>query len=342
VLFGAGRRREAADALKRLGCRRALVLSTPGHRFLAEQMADSIGELAAGVHDGATMHTPVAVTERALAVFRDLSCDAVVAIGGGSTIGLSKAIALRTDAPQVVLPTTYAGSEVTTMLGETRDGVKTTQRTLRVLPETVIYDVELTLTLPAPVSATSGMNAIAHAVEAMYARDGNPVVSLLAEQGIAALARALPRIVANLEDLDARSDAQYGAWLCGTCMARTTMGLHHKLCHVLGGAFDLPHAATHAVLLPYAVAYNRRAAPEAMRRIAQALGSRDAADGLHALGNTLGVPRSLRSIGMPASGLDRAVDLALRDAYANPRPLERQAMRDLLARALDGAAPAAD
>ena len=222
------------------------------------------------------------------------------------------------------------------MLGETRDGVKKTQRSPRILPEIVIYDVDLTMTLPPALSATSGMNAIAHAVEALYAQDTNPIVALMAEEAIGALARSLPRIAVNPADTDARTEAQYGAWLCGMCMGATTMGLHHKLCHVLGGAFDLPHAQTHAVMLPHVVAYNFDATPEAMRRMSRALGSIDAKAGLVGLAQALPVPRSLQALGMPESGIDHAADLVMRDSYPSPRPLERAAIVDMLSRAFHG------
>src|SRR5262249_1450840 len=156
---------------------------------------------------------------------------------------------------------------------------KTTQRTPKVLPEVIVYDVDLTMSLPPALTATSGMNAIAHAVEALYAQDRNPVTSLMAEEGIRALARALPEIIANPSDPEARSDALYGAWLCGTCLNAVGMALHHKLCHTLGGTFDLPHAETHTVVLPHAIAYNASAAPAAMRRIAAAIGADDAVRG---------------------------------------------------------------
>src|SRR5207237_5575433 len=222
---------------------------------------------------GAVMHTPVEVTEAAMARVDELQADCIVAIGGGSTVGLGKAIALRSDLPQIAIPTTYAGSEMTDILGETRAGVKTTVRSSNVLPETVIYDVDLTLSLPAKLSAMSGMNAIAHAVEALYAEDGNPIVDLMAEEGLRALAHSLPVIMSSPRDREARMLAQYGAWLCGTCLGAVAMALHHKLCHVLGGSFKLPHAETHAVLLPYTAAYNAGAAPQAMSKVARALGT---------------------------------------------------------------------
>src|SRR5690349_23558391 len=215
VVFGHGTIDQVGAELSSLGCRRALVLSTPPQRSDAERLAAQLGELSAGVFAGAVMHTPVRVTEEAVRLVQELGADCTIALGGGSTIGLGKAIALRTDLPQIVIPTTYAGSEVTPILGETQDGLKTTQTTLKVLPEVVIYDVDLTLGLPVGLSATSGMNAIAHAVEALYAQDRNPIVSLMAEEAIRALARALPAIVAAPQDRAARSDALYGAWLAG-------------------------------------------------------------------------------------------------------------------------------
>ncbi|MBV8399756.1 MAG: maleylacetate reductase, partial [Acetobacteraceae bacterium] len=254
--------------------------------------------------------------------------------------GLGKAIALRTDLPQVVIPTTYAGSEATPILGETEGGRKTTQRSPQILPEVIIYDVDLTLTLPPALSVTSGMNAIAHAVEALYAQEANPVISMLAEAGIAAIARALPRIVTNPRDPEGRSDALYGAWLCGTCLGSVGMALHHKLCHVLGGTFDLPHAETHTVVLPHAVAYNAAAAPEALARVARAVETtKNAAQGLFDLARNLGAPTSLREIGMPESGLDEAADLAVASPYWNPRPIERDAIRALLDDAWQGRCP---
>lgn len=340
VVFGQGTVASVGDEVRRANCSRAFVLSTGEQMAVAERVAQALGGMAAGHFGGAVMHTPVEVTERALAQARACNADCIVSIGGGSTTGLGKAIALRTDLPQIVVPTTYAGSEMTPILGETRDGIKTTQRSLKVLPETVIYDADLTLSLPAKLSVTSGINAIAHAVEALYARDGNPVVSLMAEESIAALARSLPLIVKNPADRNARSDALYGAWLAGTCLGLVGMALHHKLCHVLGGAFNLPHAERHTVVLPYALAFNAPAAPEAAARVAKALSVRDPATGLHDLAAGLGAPTSLRTIGMPADGIERACDLAVRDPYWNPRPFGRDDIRNLLQQAFAGEKPA--
>jgi alcohol dehydrogenase class IV len=340
VIFGSGTLARLGAEVERVGARRALVLSTPGRaEAQADGIAASLGGRSVGVFAGAVMHTPVAVTEEALRVVKEHGADAVVAVGGGSTTGLAKAIALRTDLPQIVLPTTYAGSEMTPILGETKDGVKTTQKSPRILPEVVIYDVDLTLGLPADISAASGMNAIAHAVEALYAKDRNPVISLMAEEGIAALAHALPRIARDLQDREARAEALCGAWLCGVCLGTVGMALHHKLCHALGGSFNLPHAEMHTIVLPHAAAYNAPAAPAAMARVARALDTDDAARGLYDLAGRLGAKRALRDIGMPADGIGEVVELTMADPYWNPRLPDRAAIRDLLTRAWNGEPP---
>jgi alcohol dehydrogenase class IV len=246
---------------------------------------------------------------------------------------------LRTDLPQIAVPTTYAGSEVTSILGETKGGVKTTLKSPKVLPETIIYDVDLSLSLPVSLSVVSGFNAIAHAAEALYAQERNPVISLLAAEGIRAISSALPKIVKAPQDREARSDALYGAWLCGMCLDSVGMALHHKLCHTLGGAFDLPHAETHTAVLPHALAFNASAAPEAMAAIAQALGVDDAARGLYELARELGATMALEALGMPADGIETATDLAMSNPYWNPQPFDHSSIRDVIARAHAGAPP---
>jgi maleylacetate reductase len=342
VIFGAGTLGQLPNELARLGISRALVLATPNQAPQASHIAAMLGGRAAGIFAEAAMHTPVDVTDRAMVQVRALDVDGVVAIGGGSTTGLGKAIALRTNLPQIVVPTSYAGSEMTSILGETRDGLKTTQSSPKILPETVIYDVELTMTMPQSLSATSGLNAIAHAVEALYARDRNPIISLMAQEGIRSLAQALPKIKDDAGDIEARAEALYGAWLCGSCLGAVGMAIHHKLCHTLGGSFDLPHAETHAVILPHAVAYNASAEPQAMSQIARALGANDAAGGLFELAGKLGIRRSLGEIGMRKQDIDQAADLAVKNPYWNPRPIEREAIRSLITRAWAGKAPVDD
>lgn len=338
VVFGSGTVGELRAEAGRMKLSRLLVLCTPGQSRLAARIAGVLDGLAAGTFEEAAMHTPVEVTERAVRQATVLRADGLVAVGGGSAIGLGKAVAWRTDLPQLVIPTTYSGSEMTAILGETAAGAKTTLTSARVQPEVVIYDVELTLGVPARVAGVSGMNAIAHAVEALYARERNPVIRLLALEGIAALAGALPAVVTDPADRDARSRALYGAWLCGICLGSVGMALHHKLCHVLGGVFGLPHAGTHAVLLPHTLAYNL-AAIEQPDALAAALGAADAVQGIVELGRRAGAPAALRDLGMPADGVERAAAAAMADAYWNPLPVEERALRELIARAQRGDPP---
>jgi alcohol dehydrogenase class IV len=339
VVFGAGTLATLGEEVDRLGLSRVMVLATPEQESQAQALRQMLGARAAGVFAGARMHTPVAVTLAAMDAARDMRTDGLVAVGGGSTTGLAKAIALRTDLPQIVVPTTYAGSEMTAILGETEAGKKTTVTNPKVLPEVVIYDVDLTLGLPVAMSVTSGMNAIAHAAEALYARDANPIISLMAEEAVGAMARALPAIARTPRDGDARSGALYAAWLAGACLGSVGMALHHKLCHTLGGTFDLPHAETHTAVLPHALAYNAPAAPEAMARLNRALGTANAPRTLFDIAGGLGAKMALRDLGMPADGIDRAVELAMANPYWNPRPLERPALRALLQNAWEGRAP---
>jgi maleylacetate reductase len=341
VVFGAGSLERLPDEVARLGAERVLVLSTPGKRALAEDAARRLGARAAGIYDQAVMHTPIEVAEAGRAAAERLGADAYVAIGGGTTIGLAKAIALATGRPIVAVPTTYSGSEMTPIQGITADGVKRTRRDPSMLPRVVIYDPELTLGLPARISGPSGMNAIAHCVEALYALNANPITSLMAEEGIRALGASLPVVVREPGDLEARSAALYGAWLAGAALGTVGMALHHKLAHVLGGSFNLPHAETHTLILPQAAAYNRGAAPDAMARIARALGAEDAPAALFDLAKALGAEMRLAAFGLSEADLDRAAELATQDPYYNPRPVSREAVRALLQDAYEGRRPAA-
>lgn len=341
VVFGAGSFDKLSDEVARLGLKRAMLLSTPGQRRLAEEAQKRLGVAAGGIHAEAVMHVPVETARSARETARRLAADCLVAVGGGSTIGLAKAVALDTGLPIIAVPTTYSGSEMTPIYGLTDNGVKRTGRDRKVLPRVVLYDAALTVGLPAKVSGPSGMNALAHCVEALYAQDASPVTALMAMQGIRALGRALPLVVKEPLNIDARSEALYGAFLAGFSLGNAAMGIHHKLCHTLGGAFNLPHAELHTVILPHAAAYNRAAASEAMRVIAGSLGVSDAAQGLYDLAKAVGAPLSLKAIGMPEDGIDRAAKLATENPYYNPRPVEYAGVKQLIENAWHGRRPAA-
>ncbi len=340
VVFGAGRRGQLGEEVERLGIGRALLITTPSKRPMAEALAAQLGARAAGVSDRVVMHVPIETARAGRAEALRLGADGCIALGGGSAIGLAKAIALEQEMPIIALPTTYAGSEMTAIQGLTEGGVKRVLRDPRMLPRTVIYDPELTVTMPPQVAGPSGMNAMAHCVEAFYAEGATPLLSLAAEEGIRALAHGLPALIDQPTSLAASAQTLYGAWLAGTALGAGT-ALHHKLCHTLGGSFDLPHAPTHAVMLAYAASYNRAAAPEAMARIARALGVSDAPSGLFDLARRIGAPASLAQIGLRHADLDRAAELAAAAPYPNPRPVTREAIRALLEDAFHGRRPGA-
>ncbi|MGY9048299.1 hypothetical protein P775_22525 [Puniceibacterium antarcticum] len=338
VIFGAGTLAQVGKEIERLGCKRAFLLSTSFQATDLTALADQLGPLAAGRFTDATMHTPVAVTQRALAVFDACGADCLVAFGGGSTIGLGKAIAYRNDAPQLVVATTYAGSEVTDILGQTENGTKTTVRDPKIRPEVVIYDPALTTGLPVAMSVASGLNAMAHAVEGLYAPDANPVTSLLAIEGIRALKDALPVIVSDPKNIEARSLALYGSWLCGVVLGSVAMSLHHKLCHTLGGTCNLPHAETHAILLPHTAAYNAPAAQQALAPAATMFGG-DLGGGLYDLARDIGAPLALAELGLDREALVRVANLAVKNPYSNPREVTHDGILGLLTRAYDGTRP---
>lgn len=338
VVFGQGASASLLDEAERLGCNRLLLLSTAAQSDQARSIGALIGDRLVGHFDGARMHTPTDVTDQAMRMVEEQGADGILSVGGGSTIGLGKAIAFRTDLPQLTVPTTYAGSELTAILGETHNGLKTTRTDARIRPETAVYDVDLTTDLPVAMSVTSALNAVAHAVEALYSPQANPIISLMAVEGTKAIFQGLPGIVERPGDIAARSAVQYGAWLCGICLGSVRMAIHHKLCHTLGGTFDLPHAETHAVVLPHALAYNQPAVGNALDGLKDIFGD-DVATGMHRFALNLGAPTSLRELGMPCEGIEQATRLALSNPYPNPRSLEESGIRDLIARAWAGDPP---
>ena len=317
VIFGFGTLAQLPAEVERLGLSRVLVLATPQQASDAQEIASRLGERSAGIYAGATMHTPVAVTEEAMQVVAERRVDGLVAVGGGSTTGLAKAIALRTDLPQIVAPTTYAGSEMTPILGETREGAKVTQSSPKILPEVVIYDVDLTLSLPPRCRHQRHQCDRTCCGSALCARSQS-CDQPLATEAIRTLARALPIIVAHPQDREVRSDALYGAWLCGTCLGAVGMSLHHKLCHTLGGSFDLPHAETHTAVLPHALAYNAPSIPEVIKQLADVLGTNDPARALYDLAGSVGACHALRDLGMPASGNRRSDGSRLGEPLLEP------------------------
>lgn len=339
VIFGSGTNQRLAEELVHVGATRAIVLTTSRGET---QFGKAIGAMIeiAHIFAGARMHTPYEVTERAMRCVSENNPDCLISFGGGSSIGLAKALALRTGLPHIAIPTTYSGSEMTSLVGETRNGLKQTTRHARILPRTVIYDVENTMNLPVRTTVTSAMNAIAHGIETLYAENGNPFLSTVAETGIANLVASLEVLPAGLGNREARRHALYGAWLCGMGLNVAGMALHHKLCHVIGSAFDLPHAETHTLILPHAISYNAQAAPTAFAQMQRAIGAARPQDRLRELAAVDGVPRGLRDLGMPEHGIMSVVERTLEGPYWNPRRLEREALVGLVENAWRGDPPA--
>jgi maleylacetate reductase len=335
--FGSGTSASVlAEEVTRLGGCRVMVIAAVAEAALAQRITEGLPVVL--VHNEVVMHVPVPVAERARVAARQHDVDVIISVGGGSTTGLAKAIALTAGLPIIAVPTTYAGSEATHVWGLTEGERKSTGMDPRVLPRVVVYDPTLTLSLPVELSVASGLNALAHCVDSMWAPRADPINAALAAEGIRALASGLPQIVEDPEGLPGREETLYGAYLSAVAFASAGSGLHHKICHILGGRYDLPHAPTHAVVLPHVLALNGPAAPGAADRIARAFGSATALDGLQALRQRLDAPRALREYGFDEQQIPAAVEAILPSVPdTNPVAVSADDLQRLLHDAWEGA-----
>jgi maleylacetate reductase len=333
VVFGAGSLASLPAELDRCGFSKVMLLMTPGRAGQRAQLESLLGDRLAGVYAKAQLHVPVEVVADAMAAFGRFQPQSLLAFGGGSAVGLGKALAFETKVPLAAIATTYSGSEMTAVWGNSDGKMKRTFRNTEVAPRLVLYDPELTYDLTPAVSAASGMNAIAHCVEAEYAPERGPVTSWFALGGLKELAANLPKVVSNPAATDARSNALLGAHLAGRALDMTSMGLEHKLAHVMGGRFGLNHSEAHAALVPWVTAWNAPSAPEAMQRMADALGVQDAAQALIDLSRRLGI-RSLADLGFTAEGIPEAVELIMAMRFPNPRVVDAEGVRWILEKAL--------
>jgi maleylacetate reductase len=326
---------------ERMGLSRILLVSMPDARSTAEaeRVASGIETRLAGHFRDAVVHVPVETLDACLAMHHRLAADGIIGIGGGSAIGLAKLVAGETGTPGIMVPTTYSGAEMTPFNAVTKDGVKTQRRSDAMMPKRVIYDVSLTLGLPLGISIASMMNAIAHSIEAAYAHDTNPVIQLIAEDSFRLGVPAMARLKDRPTDRQVRRDLLQASMMAGYALSSTSMALHHKLCHILGGAYDLPHAAVNAVVLPYAVAYNAPGATGVMARLSTALGTDDMAGHLQAMNSANGLPASLRELGLDESAIPTIVDTLLAQTFHNPVPLSKAAIASLLDDAFAGLPP---
>jgi len=337
VVFGFGAQAGIADEVARLGVERVLLLSSPSATAAADALHAALGDVALRWTEVAE-HVPVELAERARAAAWDARVDVIVTIGGGSAIGLAKAIALELGAPIVAVPTTYAGSEMTPMYGLTGEH-KITGRDPRALPRVVVYDPELSLGLPIETSVASACNALAHCVEGGYGPGANPVTTLSAVEGIRVLSANVPSLTRDARDVDVRTNLLYGAYLAGTVIATVGVGLHHRTCHVLGGSYGLAHAASNAVVLPHAIAYNAPGVPDLLRRWGEAMGTSDPAAFAFDLVADAGLPTSLAALGLPEAVLDDAAVRVVEETPTNPRPVDVVSVRTMLDAAWRGVRP---
>lgn len=339
VVFATGEAAPAVAAeVDQLGSTRAMLIAAPAEAGLADEIG--AGLPVAVRHDEVVMHVPVEVAQRARKAASEGAVDVLVCVGGGSTTGLAKAVALTTGLPIVAVPTTYAGSEATNVWGLTEGETKTTGVDPRVLPRCIVYDAALLTTLPGEMAVASGLNAMAHCIDSMWGPRADPIDRVLASEGIRALRTGLPAALADPRGVEGIEQTLYGAYLAATAFASAGSGMHHKICHVLGGMFNLPHAQTHAVVLPHVLAFNAPNAPEAQARIAQAFGSPTALAGLAELREKVDAPRALRDYGMPEDGIARAVPPILAAVPGNnPTSVTEHNLTALLRAAWEGSEP---
>jgi len=337
IVFGAGAiaaLRAEADVHK---ISRLLVLCSPSRADMARKVIAPVAERCLGFCETAGQTMPRAAFERIVRELKERNADGFIVIGGGSPIGLAKAAAATTRLPYIAIVTTYSGSEMAARwyIGAAEDRVD--GDSVAALPATAIYDPELTLDLPPAISAASGMNAMAHAVESLYGIDTNPVLQSMAEEAVRRLGASLPRVVKNPRDLAARTDVLYAAWLAGHFRAK--VGLEHAIAQRMRQWFNLDHARTHAIVTPYAIGFNAAAAPAAIARICRALGVDDAAHGLYDLNVTLGLPTGFKDLGLKESDLDKAVQVASAVKITHPRLVSLADLRGVIEQAFVGAPP---
>lgn len=341
ILFGAGALQRLPQEIEKLGFERAMVLTTPQQQTAGEEILQLIGTKGAGLFSEAKMHVPAQTLKAAKSLADEIKADCTISLGGGSTTGLGKALAAKNSLPNIAIPTSFAGSEMTNIWAVSETGRKVTARDEVVVPTLTIYDPELTLTMPVGFAMVSGLNALAQAVVNVATDKPNPIVASMALDGIRALVSALPRIKADPDDFDARAEALYGASMAGAALGTGSTGLHHKLCHVFGGTFNTPHAETHAILLPHSVAYNAAAAKQGTQRISEVMGVDDAALGIFELAGILGAPQALSEIGVKESDLDEAAAVVTEQSFNNPESVTTDRVRLLLQRAFEGLPPEA-
>jgi maleylacetate reductase len=339
VVFAPGAVRRVPDEVARLEMRRVLVIGSGASAAALDNLHDALGDRVAGALRNAAQHVPSGIADDAVRLARDVAADIVVTLGGGSATGLGKAIAQARDLPLIAVPTTYAGSEMTPIWGRTSEGRKQTWSDERVLPRTVVYDPELFVGMPPRLAAASGMNALAHCLEALWSAGANPITSVLAHEGGRRLTAGLPRVVDDPNDVGTHASNLVGACLAGVALAQAGTGIHHRTCHVLGGGWNLPHAETHAVVLPHSTALVGARVPDAMAEASRLLEADDPPVAIFLLLERLRLPVSLAALGMPEDALEEAARRVMDASRNDPLVADEDAVRRMLGDAFVGRAP---
>ncbi|MDA7569456.1 maleylacetate reductase [Emcibacteraceae bacterium] len=339
AVFGENSALKLKDEIIALGGKRVMIACTKNMVSRIQHVIDHLGEICISIYDKAEPHCPKHIALGAVEEFKAKNCDIIVAVGGGSSIGIGKAITLRTSAPLIVIVTTPCGSESTPIHGMLVGNKKKTGRDPKVIANTSVYDPALTTSMNAHLTGTIGMNSLAHCVEALYAKVKSPVSDLMAIEGIKSLTSGLPKSIKRPNDIIARAEVLFGGMLSGYCVTLAGIAIHHKLCHVLGGHHGIPHGESNSVILPYAIAYNETAAPEAMEKIKGAMKTESASSGIYDFARKIGVPKSLKELGMRESDLDLAAAETIERTPYNPKPLEIKSVREMLQQAYEGVRP---
>jgi len=367
IIFGAGTLAQLGQAIDRFGWRRVMLCSAQsqrrnGHITSVEQ---ALGERLAVVYEHVQPHVQDFQVEEALALARERQVDAILGLGGGSPIGMAKTVSFALEkrgekqasspiaqpfVPVIAIPTTYAGSELTPVYGITEhvDGQarKVTVSDVRIVPKLIIYDPLLTLDLPPELTASTGINALAHCIEALYSITRNPPSTAVALSGVRAITSSLPRCYESGDDLEARTEMLNGALLAGMALAHVSMALHHGLCHVLGGSAGVPHGIANSIILPHAMRFNLDATATLLAPAAEAMGIattgrsaeeavQEAIQAIYTLIGDMHLPQRLRDVGVPESDLPHLAQLALsnRSVQNNPRPVSNAVQLEAILRA---------
>ena len=332
ILFGSGSVSQIDAEVQRLGAHRALIISTPGRSRLADSIAPMLGKNFAGVLSEAISQVPIELAIRGRKQVAELGADCLIAVGGGASIGLAKGVALELGIPVIAIPTTYSGSEMTGFCGITIHGIKRMHTSLNMLARTVIYDPELTLELPCEVSAASAMNALAHCIDAAVVNTCSPIIAQAAYEGARVIMNSIGRVAKYPADIEARTEALYGAYLSGAALTGG-FALQHGLAHVLGGSFNVSHGLSHALVLPHVTAFHAQHFPHMMEPVAHAMGVPVSQLGIAVFELLVqtGLPTGLSQVGFIRADLDRAADITIEtDNGQTPIRLTRAMVRNLL------------